>query len=133
MEVLKAHRWYYSAGKPSPVHIPSFRTGEEGRWGLQDFQHIEDNKDQGLNVREKAKALVALLKDDERLKNERTRALMAKKRFAQNNVGISSDGSVSPPLPFPSLFLFFLHQLSPSPSRCIKCARPTSALVSSRS
>ena len=48
---------------------------------------MEDNKDQGLNVREKAKALVALLKDDERLKNERTRALKAKERFAQSTQG----------------------------------------------
>ena len=29
---------------------------------LKDFQFVEDNKDQGLNVREKAKAMVALLK-----------------------------------------------------------------------
>ncbi|CAK9291263.1 unnamed protein product [Gordionus sp. m RMFG-2023] len=50
---------------------------------LKDFQYIEENKDQGLNVREKAKQIVALLKDDERLKNERTRALKAKERFAQ--------------------------------------------------
>ena len=54
---------------------------------LKDFQFVEDNKDQGLNVREKAKALVALLKDDERLKNERTRALKAKERFAQSTQG----------------------------------------------
>ena len=50
---------------------------------------MEDNKDQGLNVREKAKAMVALLKDDERLKNERTRALKAKERFAQSTQGES--------------------------------------------
>ena len=50
---------------------------------------MEDNKDQGLNVREKAKAMVALLKDDERLKNERTRALKAKERFAQSTQGKS--------------------------------------------
>jgi len=29
---------------------------------LKDFQHVEENKDQGINVREKAKSLVALLK-----------------------------------------------------------------------
>ncbi|XP_053210710.1 epsin-2-like [Panonychus citri] len=51
---------------------------------LKDFQYLEDNKDQGMNVREKSKALVALLKDDERLKTERTRALTAKERFAQS-------------------------------------------------
>ena len=42
-------------------------------------------------MREKAKALVALLKDDERLRNERVRALKAKERFAQSAVGIGSD------------------------------------------
>ncbi len=57
---------------------------------------MEDNKDQGMNVREKAKQLVSLLKDDERLKNERGRALTAKKRLAQNSMGISSDGQVDP-------------------------------------
>ena len=41
-------------------------------------------------MREKAKAMVALLKDDERLKNERTRALKAKERFAQSTQGESS-------------------------------------------
>jgi epsin len=52
---------------------------------------LDDNKDQGINVREKAKALVALLKDDDRLKNERVRALKAKERFAQSTAGIGSD------------------------------------------
>lgn len=47
-----------------------------------------------MNVREKAKQLVAMLKDDERLKNERAKALMAKKRFTQNGMGIGSDGTV---------------------------------------
>ena len=42
-------------------------------------------------MREKAKSLVALLKDDERLRNERVRALKAKERFAQSAVGIGSD------------------------------------------
>jgi len=58
---------------------------------LKDFQFVEENKDQGLNVREKAKAMVTLLKDDERLKNERVRALKAKERFAQSTAGIGSD------------------------------------------
>merc|ERR1712241_921223 len=40
---------------------------------LKDFQYLDDNKDQGINVREKAKALVA------------------KERFAQSAVGIGSD------------------------------------------
>merc|ERR1719429_902268 len=63
---------------------------------LKDFQFVEDNKDQGLNVREKAKALVALLKDDERLKNERTRALKAKERFAQSTQGYHPEHHGSP-------------------------------------
>ncbi|XP_065213612.1 epsin-1 isoform X2 [Planococcus citri] len=50
---------------------------------LRDFQYVEDGKDSGLNVREKAKQLVILLKDDERLRNDRIRALKAKERFAQ--------------------------------------------------
>ena len=57
---------------------------------LKDFQYLDDNKDQGINVREKAKQLVILLKDDEKLKQERAKALKAKERFAQNSTAISS-------------------------------------------
>lgn len=53
---------------------------------------MEGPKDQGIHVREKAKQLVALLKDDERLRNERARALKAKERFAQSLSGFGSDG-----------------------------------------
>lgn len=61
---------------------------------LKDFQFIDkDGKDQGMNVREKAKQLVALLKDEERMKSERARALKAKERFAQASSGIGSDSS----------------------------------------
>jgi epsin len=58
---------------------------------LRDFQYVEDFRDQGLNVREKAKQLVSLLKDDEKLKNERVRALKAKERFAQAQNSFGSD------------------------------------------
>jgi epsin len=51
----------------------------------------------GLNVREKAKQLVNLLKDEERLKNERTRALKAKQRFAQSASAFGSDGALDTP------------------------------------
>lgn len=51
---------------------------------LKDFQYVEEGKDQGVNVREKAKQLVALLKDDERLRAERNRALKARERFARS-------------------------------------------------
>ncbi|KAJ6634439.1 Epsin-2, partial [Pseudolycoriella hygida] len=64
---------------------------------LKEFQHLEDGNDQGLRVRDKAKQLVGLLKDDERLKNERTKALKAKERFAQNASGFGSDGSIDGP------------------------------------
>ncbi|XP_035232447.1 epsin-2-like, partial [Stegodyphus dumicola] len=50
---------------------------------LKDFQYFEEGKDQGVNVREKAKQLKALLKDDERLKSERMRALKTRERFAR--------------------------------------------------
>ncbi|XP_011138001.1 epsin-2 isoform X3 [Harpegnathos saltator] len=59
---------------------------------LKDFQYMDGHKDQGINVREKAKQLVALLKDDERLRNERARALKAKERFAQSVSAFGSDG-----------------------------------------
>lgn len=52
---------------------------------------MEEGKDQGINVREKAKQLVTLLKDDERLRNERARALKAKERFAQTASAFGSD------------------------------------------
>lgn len=66
---------------------------------LKDFQYIEENKDQGLSIREKSKALVALLKDEEKLKNERTKALKARERltqsmsYATNNTSSSSHNS----------------------------------------
>ncbi|CAG7730530.1 unnamed protein product [Allacma fusca] len=60
---------------------------------LKDFQYFEDNKDQGLNVREKAKQLVTLLSSEERLKNERARALKARERFAQTVSGFGSSDS----------------------------------------
>lgn len=59
---------------------------------LKDFQYMEDSKDHGLNVREKSKKMVALLKDSEKLKAERARALKAKSRLAEamSSVGKSS-------------------------------------------
>ncbi|XP_036692037.1 epsin-2 isoform X3 [Balaenoptera musculus] len=58
---------------------------------LKDFQYVDrDGKDQGVNVREKAKQLVALLKDEERLKAERAQALKTKERMAQVATGVGS-------------------------------------------
>ena len=62
---------------------------------LKDFQYIEEGKDHGMSVREKAKGLVNLLKDDERLRNERAKALKAKERFAQSSMGIGSTTTAS--------------------------------------
>ncbi|XP_044758375.1 epsin-2 isoform X2 [Coccinella septempunctata] len=64
---------------------------------LRDFQYLEEGKDQGQNVREKAKQLVNLLKDDEKLKNERARALKAKERFAQSASAFGSDTGIDTP------------------------------------
>ncbi|XP_072167918.1 epsin-2-like isoform X2 [Diadema setosum] len=61
---------------------------------LKDFEFIDkDGKDVGMNVREKSKSLVALLKDEDRLKQERVRALKAQERFAQASQGIGSNSS----------------------------------------
>uniref|UniRef100_A0A8C5PRZ7 Epsin 2 n=1 Tax=Leptobrachium leishanense TaxID=445787 RepID=A0A8C5PRZ7_9ANUR len=61
---------------------------------LKDFQYIDrDGKDQGINVREKSKQLVCLLKDDERLKGERAQALKTKERMAQVATGVSNSNN----------------------------------------
>lgn len=62
---------------------------------LKDFQYVEDQKDQGYNVREKAKQLVALLKDDERLRNERRKAQDARERYSRQAIGMDSAGTVT--------------------------------------
>ncbi|KAL0992520.1 hypothetical protein UPYG_G00094430 [Umbra pygmaea] len=60
---------------------------------LKDFQYIDrDGKDQGINVREKSKQLVVLLKDEDRLKGERSAALKTKERMAQ----VSTTGTITP-------------------------------------
>jgi len=95
-------------------------------YSLQDFQYYEEGKDQGINVREKSKQLEALLKDDERLKNERVKALKARERFAQQTTGFGtgSDSNVIKltftlstslfPLPFFYNCLFYKYGLSKS-------------------
>ncbi|XP_025054980.1 epsin-3 isoform X10 [Alligator sinensis] len=61
---------------------------------LKDFQYIDrDGKDQGINVREKVKQVMALLKDEERLKQERAHALKTKERMSVEGMGISSSSS----------------------------------------
>ncbi|KAM8927933.1 epsin-1-like [Pelodytes ibericus] len=64
---------------------------------LKDFQYVDrDGKDQGVNVREKAKQLVSLLKDDDRLKEERTHALKTKEKLAQTSTSSSASSTVNP-------------------------------------
>ncbi|XP_071778991.2 epsin-3 isoform X1 [Centroberyx gerrardi] len=66
---------------------------------LRDFQYTDrDGRDQGVNVREKAKQLVALVRDEEKLKQERTQALKTKERMAGAAAGLGS-GSMPPPYP----------------------------------
>ncbi|XP_029432226.1 epsin-2 isoform X5 [Rhinatrema bivittatum] len=63
---------------------------------LKDFQYIDrDGKDQGINVREKSKQLVSLLKDEERLKHERAQALKTKERMAQVATGVGSNNQIT--------------------------------------
>ncbi|XP_068007065.1 epsin-3 isoform X3 [Melanerpes formicivorus] len=58
---------------------------------LKDFQYVDrDGKDQGINVREKVKQVMALLKDEERLKQERAHALQTKERMALEGMGSGS-------------------------------------------
>ncbi|XP_076609468.1 epsin-3 isoform X1 [Chaetodon auriga] len=66
---------------------------------LRDFQYIDrDGRDQGVNVREKAKHLVALLRDEEKLKKERSQALKTKTRMTGVTSSLGS-GSLPPPYP----------------------------------
>ncbi|KAM4751035.1 epsin-2 isoform 2-T2 [Anableps anableps] len=60
---------------------------------LRDFQYVDrDGRDQGANVREKARQLVCLLKDEDRLRQERSQALKTKERMAGGGTGGGSGG-----------------------------------------
>jgi len=61
---------------------------------LKDFQFVDrDGKDQGANVRERAKQLVSLLQDEDRLRSEREKSLKNKERFSKSTTGIGSHSS----------------------------------------
>lgn len=62
---------------------------------LKDFQYMEDNKDHGMNIREKSKKLVTLLKDSEKLKAERARAIKAKSRLAESMSSVGKQTSIT--------------------------------------
>uniref|UniRef100_UPI0035901FAB epsin-1-like n=1 Tax=Myxine glutinosa TaxID=7769 RepID=UPI0035901FAB len=52
---------------------------------LREFLFVDrDGKDYGVNVREKSKQLVALLEDEDRLREERAHALVTKERMAHS-------------------------------------------------
>ncbi|XP_069809342.1 epsin-3 isoform X2 [Dendropsophus ebraccatus] len=58
---------------------------------LKDFQFLDrDGKDHGINVREKAKQIVSLLKDEERIKQERAQAQTTRRRMSQVTAAIDS-------------------------------------------
>uniref|UniRef100_A0A0N5C331 ENTH domain-containing protein n=1 Tax=Strongyloides papillosus TaxID=174720 RepID=A0A0N5C331_STREA len=60
---------------------------------LRDFQHIEENRDQGLNVREKAKQIINLLKDEKKLKEERQKQQATQRKFRQQNYSLHSEST----------------------------------------
>lgn len=64
---------------------------------LRDFQYIDrDGQDQGVNVREKAKQLVSLLQDKEKLRQERGQAQMTREHMAHTG-SVMAYGSMPPP------------------------------------
>ncbi|XP_047212944.1 epsin-3-like isoform X2 [Girardinichthys multiradiatus] len=61
---------------------------------LKDFQYVDrDGHDHGIHVREKAKQLVALLKDDTKLKSERSQAQKTKSRVGRGSAGYKGSHS----------------------------------------
>ncbi|XP_016094022.1 epsin-3-like isoform X3 [Sinocyclocheilus grahami] len=66
---------------------------------LRDFQYIDrEGQDQGMGVREKSKQLVALIRDDERLKQERSQAHKTRERVTGTSSAMAY-GSLPPPYP----------------------------------
>ncbi|TNN19287.1 Epsin-2 [Schistosoma japonicum] len=63
---------------------------------LRDFEYVEDGKDRGQTVREKARNLSMLLRDEERLKEERSKALLARDRLMHGGLGSTASVGDSP-------------------------------------
>lgn len=58
---------------------------------LEHFTHIDDKgKDQGINVRQRAKDLLGLINDDQLLREERKKA----KKNRDKYVGVGSEGEI---------------------------------------
>jgi len=72
------------------------RECRERAWAIQgiadsfEFAEGAEGQDHAAGVRERARALTALLRDDDRLRNERAKALKARERFAQNSSAVSA-------------------------------------------
>ncbi|CAH8649097.1 unnamed protein product [Heterobilharzia americana] len=63
---------------------------------LKCFEHVEDGKDFGQSVREKAHRLSMLLRNDELLHEERTKALLARDRLMHGGLGTTASAGDSP-------------------------------------
>jgi len=59
---------------------------------LFNFNYYEGTVDRGQGVREKAKQVVELIGDDERIREERTKAKQLREKFGGNMGGLSSGG-----------------------------------------
>lgn len=60
--------------------------------GLFNFNYYEGTVDRGMGVREKAKQVVELVADDERIREERTKAKQLREKFGGGGIGGSSNG-----------------------------------------
>lgn len=63
--------------------------------GLFNFNYYEGAVDRGQGVREKAKQVVELLQDDERIREERMKAKQLREKFGGNLGGVSNGGGGS--------------------------------------
>ncbi|XP_075305256.1 uncharacterized protein LOC142367183 isoform X2 [Odontesthes bonariensis] len=64
---------------------------------LTEYRFVEkDGKDQGGNVREKAKVVLVLMEDDEKLKTEREFAVMTREKTSKGSAASSSDAIKDP-------------------------------------
>jgi len=59
---------------------------------LFNFNYYEGTVDRGIGVREKSKQIVELVGDDERVREERTKARQLREKFGGNLGGVSSSG-----------------------------------------
>ncbi|XP_014845479.1 PREDICTED: epsin-1-like isoform X1 [Poecilia mexicana] len=64
---------------------------------LTEYRFVEkDGKDQGVNVREKAKVVLVLMEDDEKLKEEREFAMKTREKTSKSSAASSTDNVKDP-------------------------------------